>query len=189
VSLPSVKRVLKRHGQSRFSKWKKWHQYPERPLPVKPGLLVEIDTIHEGAHGNRLYIYTLLDVCSRWSYAWPTARITSWASVRFVRSAQAAAPFPFSTLQSDHGPEFSKWFTKVAEHAGFTHRHSRVRRPTDNGHLERFNRTIQQERLRRVPRSLKSWQKEIPEYLRYYNTERPHMGLNMRTPMEVVTSY
>src|SRR5436190_6319652 len=29
VSLSTVKRVLKRHGISRYSKWKKWHQYPE----------------------------------------------------------------------------------------------------------------------------------------------------------------
>lgn len=46
VSLSSVKRVLRRHGMSRFSRWKKWHQYPLRPIPETPGLLVEIDTIH-----------------------------------------------------------------------------------------------------------------------------------------------
>ncbi|PIR80860.1 IS6 family transposase, partial [Candidatus Kuenenbacteria bacterium CG10_big_fil_rev_8_21_14_0_10_39_14] len=27
------------------------------------------------------------------------------------------------------------------------------------------------------------------EFIHYYNTERPHMGLNMKTPMEVVQSY
>ena len=70
-----------------------------------------------------------------------------------------------------------------------THRHSRVRMPTDNGHLERFNRTLQQECLRRIPRRFFVWKKEIPEYLRYYNEERPHMGLDMRTPLEVMRSY
>jgi len=29
------------------------------------------------------------------------------------------------------------------------------------------------------------WRKELPEYLRYYNAERPHMGLGMKTPLEV----
>ena len=47
VSLSSVKRVLKRYGCSRYSRWKKWHQYPPRPLAEKPGILVEIDTIHD----------------------------------------------------------------------------------------------------------------------------------------------
>jgi len=30
------------------------------------------------------------------------------------------------------------------------------------------------------------YQKEIPEYLRYYNTERPHMGLGMKTPTDII---
>ncbi|MCH7660077.1 MAG: transposase [Euryarchaeota archaeon] len=70
-----------------------------------------------------------------------------------------------------------------------THRHSRVRTPNDNAHLERINRTIQDECMSRIPRSLRSYQKEIPEYLHYYNTERPHMGLNFKTPTEVLRSY
>lgn len=189
VSLSSVKRTLKRCGLSRFSKWKKWHQYPERPIPETPGILVEIDTVHTGPHDRRLYVYTLLDVCSRWAHAEPAEHINTHRSMRFVREAQNASPFRFATLQSDHGPEFSKWFTKQLAVSDYSHRHSRVRTPTDNGHLERFNRTIQQECLRRIPRSLRSWQKEIPEYLRYYNEERPHMGLHMQTPLEVVRSY
>lgn len=186
VSLSSVKRVLKRCGLSRFSTWKKWHQYPERPQPENPGILVEIDTIHVGAPQEKLYVYTLLDVCSRWAWAHPAPVINTYASLRFVHDAQGAAPFAFRTVQSDHGPEFSKWFTLRMAERGMTHRHSRVRTPTDNGHLERFNRTLQQECLRRIPRRLRVWEKEIPEYLHYYNTERPHMGLGMKTPIETI---
>ncbi|MBI4160675.1 MAG: transposase, partial [Candidatus Yanofskybacteria bacterium] len=29
-------------------------------------------------------------------------------------------------------------------------------------------------------------QKEIPEFVRYYNEERPHMGLNFKTPAEIL---
>lgn len=187
VSLSSVKRVLRRFGCSRYSRWKKWHQYLPRPLAEKPGILVEIDTIHDGPHEDRLYVYTMLDVCSRFAHAWPTERITTHKSLKFVRTA--LLPFSVATLQSDHGPEFSKWFTKMVALDGIAHRHSRVRRPNDNAHLERFNRTLQEECLNRVSRSLKSWQKEIPEYLRYYNQERPHMGLNFKTPLEVMQSY
>ncbi|MBI5466111.1 MAG: transposase, partial [Candidatus Kerfeldbacteria bacterium] len=42
---------------------------------------------------------------------------------------------------------------------------------------------------RRSGRSLKAWRHDIPEYLRYYNQERPHMALNMQSPLEVVRSY
>ncbi|MFH0890715.1 MAG: integrase core domain-containing protein [Candidatus Liptonbacteria bacterium] len=189
VSLSSVKRTLHRNELTRFSKWKKWHIYPPRPIPEKPGVLVEIDTVHDGIGKEVLYLYTMLDVCSRWAYALPSPRISTWKSLGFVREARILLPFPITTLQSDHGSEFSKWFTKMVEHDGVAHRHSRIRKPNDNAHLERFNRTIQDECLRRIPKSLGSYRKEIPEYLRYYNTERPHMGLDMKTPLEVITSY
>jgi len=189
ISLSSVKRTISRHNLQRFSRQKKWHQYPPRPLPEKPGILVEIDTVWDGLDSDRLYIYTLIDVCSRWAFAWPYLRANTFKSVNFLEKARAAAPFKFLTLQSDHGSEFARRFTERVELRGITHRHSRIRTPNDNAHLERFNRTIQDECLNRVSRSLKSYQKEIPEYLKYYNTERPHMGLGMKTPIEVMQSY
>ena len=190
VSCSSVKRVLKRYGLVSRSPWKKWHRYPVRPNPSKPGVLVEIDTIHDGPpDDDRLYIYTLLDVCSRWAHAVVSRKITTHQSVAFVRRAQHVAPFQFTCLQSDHGQEFSRHFSRMAHVSGIAHRHSRVRMPSDNGHLERFNRTIQEECLSRVPRSYSRWQKALLEYLAWYNSKRPHMGINMQTPLEVVTSY
>ena len=189
MSLSTVKRVLKKHGCTRFSAWKKWHQYPPRPLPQKPGILVEVDTVWMGRSEERMYTYTLLDVCTRWAFAWATQKIDTFKSIQFLEKARELAPFSFLTLQSDHGPEFSRRFTTRMLCQGINHRHSRVRRPTDNGHLERFNRTLQQECLKGIPRNLKSWNREIPGYLEYYNTKRPHMGLNYKTPLEVITSY
>ena len=183
VSISSVKRTLRRHGISKYSKWKKWHQYPPRPLPERPGFLVEIDAVHEGIPSDRLSAYALIDVCSRWGYAEPAIRVNSRITTRFVRNAVKQAPFSFKTIQTDHGSEFSKWATKIIEHNGMEHRHTRVRTPTDNGHVERFIRTLQDECLHRIPRTFIAWQKEIPEFIRYYNEERPHMGLNFKTPM------
>ena len=189
VSLSSIKRVLKRSGMIHHSKWKRWHRYEERPMPEKPGILVEIDTIHDGPTDDRLYIYTLIDVCSRWTHAYALERISTHASWEFVQSAQERLPFSLQMLQSDNGPEFSKHFSKQLLAHDIAHRHTHVRSPTENGHLERFNRTIQEECLNRVPKTLEAYRKAIPEYLHFYNTERPHMGINMQTPLEVMQSY
>ena len=189
ISLSSVKRILKRNGCTKYSKWKKWHQYPARPLPEKPGLLIEVDSVIKGADKDRLCAFALIDVCSRWAFVKPVRRTTSRASTRFVSEAKKVAPFSFRCIQTDHGSEFSKWFTKVIEYHGVKHRHSRVRRPTDNAHVERFIRTLQDECLHRIPRDYSLWKKEIPEFICYYNNERPHMGINMKTPLEVVRSY
>jgi transposase InsO family protein len=189
VSLSSIKRTLKRAGLTKYSKWKKWHQYSERPKPESPGILVQIDTIVDGPHTDRLYVYTLLDVCTRWSFAMPIERISTRASWDFLQNAQRSLPFPLKLIQSDHGAEFSKALTKNLTAHHIDHRHSRVRKPTDNAHVERFNRTIQEECLLRIPKTLRSYQKAIPEYLHYYNFERPHMSLNMQTPYQVMQSY
>lgn len=189
ASLSSIKRTLRRNNLVNHSKWKKWHTYPARPEAVLPGKLVQIDTIVDGPAGNRLYLYTMLDVCSRWAFALPFEKISTHKSLFFVRQGQNVSPFKFETIQSDHGSEFSLWLTKRLSEQGLAHRHSRIRTPSDNGHLERFNRTIQEECLSRIPRKLSLYKKEIPEYLKWYNEQRPHMALNMKSPLEVLRSY
>ena len=189
VSLSSVKRTLKRNGVTRYSKWKKWHTYEPRPLPEKPGILVEIDTIHDGPHDDRLYIYTMIDVCSRWAYAYPCQRISAEKSWHVVQKAQPHLPFDLQLVQSDHGSEFSKHFKKQLKAHDIAHRHTHIRSPTENGHLERFNRTIQEECLQGVPKTLQAYQNAIPAYIDFYNTERPHMGIEMLTPLKVMQSY
>ena len=189
VSLSSVKRVLRRAGCSRFSAWKKWHQYPPRPEPEKPGILVQIDSMHDGPTTDRLSLYALIDVCSRWGFAKPVEQVNSQTSVAFLREAVRIAPFCFVVVQSDHGSEYAKWFTKQTLSQGIEHRHSRVRTPTDNAHVERFIQTLQRQCLNRVTRTLFSWQKEIPEFIHYYNHERPHMALEMQTPDQVLRRY
>lgn len=191
VSLSSVKRTLKRYGLIKErSPWKKYHKYLPRPEILKPGDLIQIDTIHIGPHDeDRLYVYTLIDVLSRWAWANPGIKINTYRSSRFVDYAQDNALFRFKTIQSDHGSEFSTYFTEKMRLRGLTHRHIRIRKAIDNSYLERFNRTLQEECLQRIPQTLRAYQKAIPEYLHYYNSERLHLGLKYKTPLQVVTSY
>ena len=188
VSLSSVKRTLDRKGLLRKrSPWKRYHAPSPRPEAQKPGDLVELDTIHlQRTDGSRLYVFTLLDVMSRWAYAKAYARANTHTALRFLKHARKKSPFVFKQLQSDHGSEFSMHFT---ERSHLPHRHSRVRTPNDNAHLERFNRTIQEECLDRLPKKTAVINKALPEYLKYYNGERLHFGLNLKTPLQVIPSY
>lgn len=183
VSLSSVKRTLDRHYLlNKRNPWKKLHISDPRPKALKSGDLVQIDTIHLMYNKRqRYYVYTLLDVYSRWAYAEAQPRANTWTSIDFVKRAKRKAPFEFLMLQSDHGSEFSKTFT---ERIKTNHRHSRVRRPNDNAHLERFNRTIQQELLSKLPKDINTINKVLPQYLKYYNEDRLHLGLNLKTPIQ-----
>lgn len=187
VSLSSVKRTLKRQGLIRHrSPWKRWHFSEARPEALLAGDLVQIDTIHFVINGKRFYVYTLIDLASRWAYAKVSLRISAKRSLNFVEEALQHSGFNFRMMQSDHGTEFSAWFTERLKKLGGNHRHSRVRKPNDNGHVERFNRTLKEECLNKVNCNQKSFQKAIDEYLPYYNGQRLHLGLNFKTPAECV---
>lgn len=185
VSLSSVKRTLDRQGLTRKrSPWKRYHPPSPRPEAKHPGDLVQMDTIHlMQTNTARMYVFTALDVYSRWAWARAYPKIGAGVGVQFFRSAQKHAPFQFETIQSDHGPEFSTHFT---ERIGITHRHSRVRRPNDNAHLERFNRTIQTELITALKPDVRLINKHLPDYLRWYNEERHHFGLDLKTPTEII---
>ncbi|HDZ85295.1 MAG TPA: hypothetical protein ENH35_01950, partial [Candidatus Moranbacteria bacterium] len=69
------------------------------------------------------------------------------------------------------------------------HRHSRVRQPNDNSYLERFNRTLQEECLQKVKTNVRIFNRALPVYLEYYNTERLHMGIDFKTPIQLIKCF
>lgn len=188
VSLSSVKRTLERRLLlKKRSPWKRYHPPSLRPAALYPGALVEVDTIHLAVNGRTvLYVYTLIDVYSRWTYAWATPRINCRTSLLFVKRAQRAAPFLFECVQADNGPEFKTHFT---ERLGIRHRHTRVRKSNDNAHIERFNRTLREECMDALPIDVYVLNRALPEYLEKYNTTRHHFGLNLSTPLKYLKCF
>lgn len=191
VSLSSVKRTLDRcQLTKKRSPWKRLHDVTSRPDVTHTGALLQADTIHIIApDGSRIYVYTLIDLYSRWAYAEVAERIGANASVLFLVRARDASSFPFEMIQTDHGSEFSTWFTHALWRMGMKHRHGRVRQSNDNAHVERFNRTIQEECLDRTTHTIPSFKKALAEYMPYYNNERTHMGINYQIPSQLIPSY
>src|SRR3990167_381685 len=188
VSLSSVQRTLDRLNLlKKRSPWKRPHDWTPRPEPAFAGALLEADTVHIILpNGERIYVYTLIDLLSRWAYAEVVERIGAEESARFILRARNIADFNFGMIQTDHGSEFSVRFSHVLWRNQMKHRHSRVRQKDDQAHIERFNRTIQEECFDRVTHSIPSFKRALPAYLRWYNTERTHMGINYQTPLDLV---
>lgn len=185
VSLNSVRRTIDRAGlMKKRSKWKRYHPPVDRPYPLKSGDLVQIDTIHRMIdEKKRLYVFVLIDVYSRWIYAKAYEKMSGKHTISFVNEAQRHSVFKFQMLQSDHGPEFSQWFTSRIQK---DHRYTRIGKPNDNAHIERVNRTIQEECLDKLPNNVKTINCELKKYLQYYNHERLHLSLNLKTPNEFI---
>ena len=56
----------------------------------------------------------------------------------------------------------------------------------DNVYVERLWRSLKQEEVyRRAYETVSEARKGIADYLRYFNEERPHQGLDNRTPDDV----
>jgi transposase InsO family protein len=185
VSLSSVKRTLDRMGLlKKRSPYKRYHPHQDRPQAQKPGDLVEIDTIHLMIdEKKRLYIFVLIDTYSRWVYAKAFAKMNAATSLKFVKEAQRASSFHFKMLQSDHGPEFGMWFVEQVKKS---HRYTRIGKPNDNAHIERFNRTLQDECIDRLPRNVRTINRSLKTYWKYYNTKRLHMGISLRAPIQLL---
>jgi transposase InsO family protein len=183
VSLSTVKRVLKRYGcLKERSRWKKRRIYPIRPDIAKQGDLVELDTIHfVDKYDKRSYVYTALDVYSRYGFAMLSEKANTHMSIKFLKQVRKYFTFEIKCVQTDNGPEFGKFFT---DHCGIKHRHNHPRSPNENGHLERFNRTLQEE----IPKhQLSIFNKDdILKFLTHYNTKRMHMGINFKTPQQML---
>lgn len=192
ISLSSVRRILRRHHCFDGARKKRVRSdNPRRPLVTKPGELVEIDTIHhvDPYSGRRLYYYTVIDLYSRMTHVTVATKLRQGLAVQAILGAQKQWGLPIAMVQSDNGPEFSRYFEHTLARNAIATRHTRLGRPNDNAHIERFNRTIQTEAIgyywrRSVP--LQRQRATLAAYLDYYNTKRVHLGLQMRTPREML---
>lgn len=195
ISLSSVRRILSRHHLiTTRHKRRQAYKGIKRPGVNAPGDLVEIDTIHlyNPISGARRYVYTVIDVYSRMSYAKAYDEIKPGLALQTIFEAQDYMGIKFQMVQSDNGPEFSSYFEDRLVTKGIGIRHTRLGRPNDNAHIERFNRTIQEECtgsyfIRSV--GLATLNQRIDKYLDYYNYQRIHLGISYRTPSEMLQRY
>lgn len=193
ISLSSVRRILQRHHYISGRKKRVRRDNPIRPFVTKPGELIQTDTIHYVCPftKRRKYVYTVIDLYTRMTYAEVHSHIRPIIAARAITKAQKRFGFGFNMVQSDNGPEFSRYFENTLAKVGIATRHSRLHRPNDNAHIERFNRTIQEECLGRyldfsIPNQ--KIQTKLENYLEFYNTKRVHLSLQYRTPAQMLQS-
>jgi putative transposase len=191
ISLSSVRRILKRYHHINGRKKRVRPDNPRRPHPTKAGELVQADTIHYVCPYTyrRRYVYTVIDLYSRMAYAEVRSKILPGLAAQAIENAQMLLGFTFSMVQADNGPEFGRYFEQRLRAKAIQVRHSRLGRPNDNAHIERFNRTIQEECLgNRISSSVANatLQAKIDQYIEYYNTKRVHLSLQCKTPSQML---
>ena len=203
LSLPSsstIGRIIKDCGGLRMFPQKVCHNgkivpFKRKKVLHKPkdftteyaGHLVALDTIERFVHGLRRYLITFEDIHTRFSFAWATTSHASLAAKEFFERCRMVFPHPFVFVLTDNGSEFMKHFSQKLNELHLTHYHTYPRTPKMNAHCERFNRTIQEEFVDYHSGALldpSSFNQKLIPWLVWYNTQRPHWGLGLKSPMQ-----
>jgi transposase InsO family protein len=217
ISEHGVWRVLRRYGLNTRSKRlaliarhrDPYERKPDLPPPerhidaAEPGEKVQLDCFHVGRlSGTKgtVWQYTAIDVASAYSWAFlrseernPSARRTA-ELCHLVAAELKAAGWKLQEITTDNGSEFrSKLFGDAVDTEGARQRKIKAGRPNSNGCAERVQLTILEECWRPAfSRSLApkitALQRDLDEYLTYYNTDRAHTGrlTQGRLPADIV---
>jgi transposase InsO family protein len=170
----------------------------QRPIKTEfklPGQRLQIDTVVILKQGIRRYIINAVDVYSRLSFSYTYKSISSNSAKDFLIKMRQV--FPFITqktqVQNDNGSEFMKNFQEYLKQQAIKQYWNYPHSPKMNTWVERYNGSMQFEFVYRNMDSL--FKQDITEFntklmhhLVWYNTERPHLSLDLKSPLEFVLS-
>lgn len=138
------------------------------------------------------YLYAVMDIFSRFKLGVMLPLLDQALSVRTAAEIVPWLPFKSDFIQTDNGLEFQSRFSEfVTKELGLSHHYIHKSSPNENAVIERSFRTDEEEfffRLDRRPKNLAELNLLYQQFLAYYNTERPHLGIDLMTPVAKVKS-
>ena len=199
LSLCGIWKVLSRAGLIAHYKRREKHYQSYGEYVRYPGHKAQIDVKHlprrKGQFDSRDYQYVAKDVFSKLRFIKVYQELSVNNTVDFIRRAIRFFPFKIECIQTDHGVEFTYDMLDTKrihpldqfciEHK-IKHSLSPVATPRYNGQVERSIRTDLEEFYRPlgIVKDHATLSKKLFSYLKYYNQFRPHMAINMLTPLE-----
>jgi transposase InsO family protein len=165
-----------------------------------PGELVHVDTKRlpllkdESALDYREYLFVAIDDYSRELYASIQPDKTQDSAAAFLEETVAQCPYSIDYIYSDNGKEYKgspghAFMVACGQH-GIGQKFTRIARPQTNGKAERVIRTIMEMwHQKQVFKDRPHRAQELIRFINFYNTVKPHKGLNNKTPYEILTDY
>ncbi len=141
---------------------------------------------------HTVYLYAIMDIFSRFKLGVMLPLLDQDLATRTAGEIIPLLPFKSDFIQTDNGLEFQSRFTDFVKHQlGLDHHHIHKSSPNENAVIERSFRIDEEEfffRLPRRPKDLGELNLAYQQFLFFYNSERPHLGINLQTPMEKLQS-
>ena len=188
LSLASIHKVLQSGEVLPLRKTRRFRKPKRYSRPI-PGDRVQIDTckIRPG-----VYLYTVVDDCSRYIVLGLYSRRTSKNTIHFLTErVLEEMHFPIQRLQSDNGAEFTAYEVQdLLSEYSIKYRPIRPASPHLNGKVDRAQQTVLQEffAVRKIGSRLsENLHDDLACWQHYYNWDRIHGSIGM-TPVDKVSS-
>lgn len=141
--------------------------------------------------GQKRYILTAIDYFHKIGFARVYKTKSSLSAFDFLLRLNMLADGKIAATLSDNGSEFAKYFEAACRKLKIMHIYTRVKTPKDNSVNERFNRTVQEEFMAvnqdfetlLANDDLTAANRELTDWLLFYNGRRPHQTLDYQTPL------
>lgn len=179
-------------GKVKVAKKQKKLRKPKEFKPVNPGDFVEVDTVVRFIWDLKRYVITAVDTSTRYAFAWSYTRPTSENAKDFFKKLETVFPYRILHVQTDNGSEFHRYFAQHLKQRKTIHYWNYPGKPYRNGHVEKYNRTIQEEFVDWNETLLENpdeFNQKLMKYLLWYNTKRPHWGLKLQSPVDYMLTH
>ena len=187
ISTTTIYKVLREKYKLR-SKWKKNQVRGPVPKASKPREVIQMDSVDFGD----VFAFTGVDIFSKDVSVKLYPTLTSSDGKDFLIHAFEERFQHTELLQTDGGPEFKDQFKRTVYLYANRFRIARPYRKNEQAYIESFNRSLRKECLgwgKFNPKDVTSLQREVDDYLVYYHTKRPHLGLGMKTPNQYLEEH
>ena len=138
------------------------------------------------------YLYAVMDIYSRYKQGIILPAIDQALAIESLKYIVPLLPFTPDFIQTDNGLEFqSRFKAYVTNELGWQHHHIHKSSPNENAVIERSFRTDEEEffwRMEGPATDVLQLNNQYQKWLHYYNEERPHLGIDMKTPLEKLQS-
>jgi putative transposase len=201
VNRKRVLRVMRERGllvrmrRLRARRRKEWG----RVEAAEPNQIWQSDMtkIWAGPVAGWVYLVSVIDCCTREIVGWNlSARCRTEDALAAVEQAVLARLPEGSraanvTLTTDNGTQFtSSRFLETLGRLGITHRRTAYHHQEGNSYIERFHRSLKEEEVWTAEyRSVEEARDSIARWIEEYNHDRPHRGVNNRTPHEAFLAF
>ena len=145
------------------------------------------------AHGRYVYVCVILDLFSRKVVAHRvSAQNTTYLITSTFKLAFKSRNSPQNLMfHSDQGAQYtSKTFRELLRLNKVVQSFSRPGTPRDNAVAEAFFATMKREEIYRTSYvSERQFKESVDDYIEFYNSKRPHITLNLKTPNQFEEHY